>query len=278
VQAATIGHYHITNPSSFYSASDKWAISPTTGAGSPGQTLAQSVQTDSQGNIISTSLSPMSPIYQVGSLPFANQQQLLETLAFVPSGNSSSVQGLTAFMIATSDANNYGKLNVYVTPRGTSVLGPVQADSEIQQNSIVSSITTPLDQHGSSVLLGNTMMVPLDKSILYVRPMYVTSSSNPLPQLKYMIAVFNQNVAISPTLSGALSQVLGGTVSSGTTTTGGSGTTTTGGTTASYLKQAAAYYAAAQKALSAGNLGQYQTDVNAMNQQLTLAQNALNGK
>lgn len=281
VQAATIGHYHITNSSSFYSASDKWAISPTTGAGSPGQTLAQSVQTDSQGNIISTSLSPMSPIYQVGSLPFANKQQLLETLAFVPSGNSTSVQGLTAFIIATNDLGNYGKLNVYVTPRGTSVLGPVQADSEIQQNAIVSSITTPLDQHGSSVLLGNTMMVPLDKSILYIRPMYVTSSSNPLPQLKYMIAVFNQNVAISPTLGGALSQVLGGTVSGGSTSSGTStsgGTTKTGGTAASYLKQAAAYYTAAQKALSAGNLGEYQTNVNAMNQQLTLAQNALNGK
>ena len=113
--------------------------------------------------------------------------------------------------------------------------------------------------------------------------MYVTSSSNPLPQLKYMIAVFNQNVAISPTLGGALSQVLGGTVSGGTTsggstTTGGTGSTKTGGTAASYLKQAAAYYSAAQKALSAGNLGEYQTNVNAMNQQLTLAQNALNGK
>ena len=281
VQAATLGHYHITSPSSFYSASDKWAISPTTGAGSPGQTLAQTVQTDTQGNIISSSLSPMNPIFQVGSLPFVNKQQLLETLAFVPSGNSSTVQGLTAFMIATSDRNDYGKLNVYVTPRGTSVLGPVQADSEIQQNSVVSSITTPLDQHGSTVLLGNTMMVPLDKSILYIRPMYVTSSSNPLPQLKYIIAVFNQNVAISPTLAGALSQVLGGTVSGGSTSSGTStsgGSTKTGGTAASYLKQAAAYYTAAQKALSAGNLGEYQTNVNAMNQQLTLAQNALNGK
>ena len=124
-------------------------------------------------------------------------------------------------------------------------------------------------------------MVPLDKSILYIRPMYVTSSSNPLPQLKYIIAVFNQNVAISPTLAGALSQVLGGTVSGGSTSSGTStsgGSTKTGGTAASYLKQAAAYYTAAQKALSAGNLGEYQTNVNAMNQQLTLAQNALNGK
>ena len=55
------------------------------------------------------------------------------------------------------------------------------------------------------MLLGNNLMVPLDQSVLYIRPLYVTSTSNPLPQLRYVIAVFNQDVAIEPTLSGALS-------------------------------------------------------------------------
>jgi hypothetical protein len=174
-------------------------------------------------------------------------------------------------------------LNVYVTPRGTSVTGPVQADSEIQQTSAVSSIITLQDQHGSEVLLGNNLMVPLDQSVLYIRPLYVTSTSNSLPQLRYVIAVFNQDVSISPTLSGALSQVLGANISAGsssgpsTGTTGGgtTGGTTSGATAASYLKQASADYVAAQSALQAGNLGEYQTDVNAMNEQLKLAQAAL---
>jgi uncharacterized membrane protein (UPF0182 family) len=183
-------------------------------------------------------------------------------------------------MVATSDPSDYGKLNVYVTPRGTSVTGPVQADSEIQQTAAVSSIITPLDQHGSQVLLGNNLMVPLDQSVLYIRPLYVESSSNPLPQLRYVIAVFNQDVGISPTLSGALSQVLGATVaggsSSGTTTTGGS--TQTGQTAISYLKQASSDYAAAQAALASGDLGAYQSDVVAMNSELKLAQKALTTK
>ena len=41
VQAATYGRYHITAANAFYSASDRWEISPTTGAGSPKNTLAQ---------------------------------------------------------------------------------------------------------------------------------------------------------------------------------------------------------------------------------------------
>ncbi len=277
VQAATLGRYHITSASAFYNASDRWAISPTTGAGTPSQSLAQTQVTDAAGNIISSSLSSMNPVYQVGSLPQANHQQLLESLAYVPAGNSSTVQSLTAFIMATSDPKNYGQLQVYETPRGTSVTGPVQADSEIQQNSKVSSIITPLDQHGSSVLLGNNLMVPLDQSVLYIRPLYVTSTSNPLPQLRYVIAVFNQDVGIEPTLAGALSDVLGANVPTGKPTTTPTTPSKSGQTSAYYLKQASADYAAAQAALGAGNLGLYQSQVNAMYRQLQLAQNALAG-
>ena len=281
VQAATFGQYHITSANAFYTASDRWEISPTTGAGSPGQALSTKQQVDAAGNVISSSLAPMSPLLEVGALPNETQQQLLESIAFVPSGNSSTVEGLTAFMVVTSNKNNYGQLNVYETPRGTSVLGPVQADSAIQQTSAVSSIITLLDQHGSNVLLGNNLMVPLDQSVLYIRPLYVSSSSNPLPQLRYVIAVFNQQVGIAPSLSGALSQVLGVNVagsgaSSGTGSgTSGSGTSGSGRTATYYLQQAAGYYSAAQSALTAGDLGTYQADVNAMNRQLQLAQTAL---
>ncbi len=272
IQAAMLGRYHITTPSSFYNAADSWEISPTAGAGSPNQSLAYTTVTNSQGEVVSQGLSPMDPEYQVMALPGQTNQQLLLSAAFVPAGNSSTVQGLSAFIIASSDPSDYGRLNVYITPRGTSVIGPAQADSEIQQNQLVSSTITPLDQHGSHVILGNNLMIPLKNSILYVRPLYVTSTNNPLPQLKYVITVFNQNVGIEPTLAAALKDALGSTVS------GGGGTTPTPpshGTAASYLAQAVAAYNNAQAALKAGNLGQYQADVTLMNEYLKQAQSAL---
>lgn len=224
----------------------------------------------------------MSPVYTVGSLPNDSGQQLLESIDFVPSGNASTVQNLTAFMIATSNPNNYGELNIYETPRGQTVTGPLQADSEIEQNSTVSSTITPLDQHGSAVILGNNITVPLDSSVLYIRPLYVTSSTNPMPQLRYVIAVFNQQVSIEPTLDAALSAVLGANINGmSSSTTPGTGTTTPPPTTAANstaaadLKRAATDYSSAQAALSKGDLGLYQQDVNEMNQQLKLAQEAL---
>jgi uncharacterized membrane protein (UPF0182 family) len=278
VQAATYGRYHIKSASAFYSASDRWDVTPTTGAGSPAATLQATQHTNAAGDVISTSLAPMSPIFQVGSLPNVGKQQLLETLDFVPAGNSSTVQSLTAFMIATSDANDYGQLNVYETPRGTTVTGPLQADSEIEQTAKVSSTITPLDQHGSTVLLGNNLTVPLDSSVLYIRPLYVSSSSDPMPQLRYVIAVFNQNVSIEPTLDAALSQVFDANITTGSTTTTptkpGKGSTTPASVT-QYLQAAANDYTLAQAALAKGNLGLYQADVEAMNHEIQLAQAAL---
>lgn len=279
VQAAVLGRYHITSANAFYTASDRWEISPTTGAGTPNQSLAQTAITDAAGNVISSSLSPMSPIVQVGSLPQANHQQLLDSIAYVPAGNSSTVQGLTAFLMATSDPKDYGQLHVYETPRGTSVTGPVQADSEIQQNAKVSSIITPLDQHGSSVLLGNNLMVTLDQTVLYIRPLYITSISNPMPQLKYVIAVFNQDVGIEPTLSAALSDVLGANITAGSAPpSSGAAPSKLGQKATYYLRRAATDYESAQRALASGDLGAYQTSVNAMHRQLQLAQKALGGR
>ena len=283
-QAAILGSYHITNASAFYDGSDRWDISPTTGAGTPSQALgtvtsASTAQTTGSTGVtgqVTTSYGPMSPLVQVGSLPGASHQQLLESLAYVPAGKTGQVQTLSAFIEVTSDPKDYGHLSVYTTPRGQSVTGPAQADSEIQQNATVSSIITPLDQHGSQVLLGNDLMIPLDESILYVRPLYVTATTNPMPQLRYVIAVFNQQVAISPTLSGALSQVLGTSVAAGSgTSTAPSGPTKSGQSASYYLNQAASDYTQAQAALKSGNLGAYQVDVNNMNAALVAAQTAL---
>ena len=112
---------------------------------------------------------------------------------------------------------------MYVTPRGQSVTGPVQADSEMQQNAAASKIISLLNTNGSQVLLGNNVMVPLDQSILYIRPLYVVSTSNPIPQLRYIFAVFNQDVAFESTLSGAVSKVFDANVSIGGTSPGKGG-------------------------------------------------------
>ncbi len=280
IQAAVYGRYHITTPSNFYTAGDAWNLSPTTGVGSPSNALAVTYTTNPQGVETGATLQRMSPLYQVLKEPGESGQSFTISDAYVPAAQGASIQNLSAFIMGNSDPGQYGQLHVYVTKPGHSVVGPALADSYITQNSAVSTQITRLDQHGSTVILGNILMVPIDQSMLYIRPLYVQSKGNPQPQLKEIIAVYGQKVGMESTLNAALSDVLGtkigtGVPSSSTSTTPSSpppsGTSTTNSTASAQaeadLKQASSDYAQAQSDLKAGTLGGYQSEVTAMEQE-----------
>jgi uncharacterized membrane protein (UPF0182 family) len=181
---------------------------------------------------------------------------------------------LSAFMIATSDPGDYGDLTVYETPQGTP--GPANADQYIQADHSVSQDITLYDQHGSEVLLGNTLMVPIAQSIIYLRPLYVASSTNPLPQLTDVIGVLGQKVVVESSVAQTLSDLLHVSVTSGgTQATPGTGATTVPAVVATDLATAQTDYNDAQAALAAGSLANYQSYITAMNQEIQAAQTAL---
>jgi uncharacterized protein len=281
-QAATYGRYHINGAAAFYNAGDAWVLSQTAGAGPPSQTLALTTQTNAQGVTISSGAQRMAPQYQVQALPGTTQQSFVVSEAYVPASTGNNTQNLAAFMMATSDPTNYGRITVYVTPSGQSITGPVMADAQIQQNTTVSSVITPLDQHGSAVLLGNILMVPINNSMIYIRPLYVTSAGNPLPQLKYVIAVYDGHVGIESTLQAALNSVLSAAVqlpTNGSATGGGGSSASSANASAAsaLLTQAQSAYDEAQKALKNGDLAGYQTAIQTMYQDLLAAQALLGG-
>jgi uncharacterized membrane protein (UPF0182 family) len=165
---------------------------------------------------------------------------------------------------------------VYETPQGTT--GPANADSYIQATQSVSREITLLDQRGSEVLLGNTLMVPVGQAIVYLRPLYVASLSNPQPQLEYVVGVLGQKVVIESTVSQTLTDLFHTSVSTGGGSSSPPSTTTPATVPANvtqYLAAAQTDYMNALTALAAANLGQYQSDISAMQVQITNAQNAL---
>ena len=48
------------------------------------------------------------------------------------------------------------------------------------------------------------MTVPIENSILYVEPIYVTAGKNTFPELKMVVAVYDSKIAIRPTLDEAV--------------------------------------------------------------------------
>ena len=145
----------------------------------------------------------------------------------------------------------------------------------------ISQAISLLDQHGSQVEFGQMLMIPVHKALLYVRPLYVQSSQNPLPELKQVIVVYGTQAAMEPTLSAALTDIFGVTIPGAeganqpSTPTSSSPTTAAGSpnaTIASLLGQAQTLYNQAQADLKAGNLGQYQSAIDQMQALITKAQ------
>ena len=271
LQTAAYGRYRITNPSTFYGYTDSWSISPTAGVGSPSEALQVVRERNAQGQLVTGPVERMSPLYQVQQLPGSSQLTFAATEAYVPTSPNDSIQTLSGFMVASSDSATYGKLNVY-TVQAQGVPGPALVDSDIQADSKVSSQITLLNQNGSTVLFGNVLMLPIGQSMLYVRPVYVTSNRNPFPVLQFVIADFNGTISMQPTLDAALTDVLGlqvsGTAGSNNSSGSSSKSTSGAGLSAedlqalrSALSQASTSYNQAQTALKNGDLSGYQADI-----------------
>jgi uncharacterized protein len=278
VQSAIYGRYHLTNAQQFYAASNAWQLSPTAGAGPKSQALLAENTYNSQGQLVSTTPARMSPQYQVYSLPGKTQQVFSISDGFVPAAqgnlsNNNQNYNLTAWLVGQSDPGHAGELDAYEVPQGTT--GPANADAEISANSTVSKDISLLDTGGSEVLLGETLMVPIADSIVYFRPLYVASSTNPQPNLQYVVAVLGKNVQIDTSLSNVLGDLLNQTVSLPNGGTGVSSTGTLPAAVSGELAAAQTDYQNALSALKSGNFATFGSDLQAMEQQLQAAQGLL---
>ncbi len=254
VQADMYGRYHIQSPSGFYSLSDAWDLSQTSNSatGSPSNQLALSPN---------GAVARFTPIYELLQLPGDSSLTFDAVEPLVPFSANDNLQTLRALFIADSNANDYGKLDAYVTP-GESIHGPALANADINANPTISKAITLLDSRGSTVSLGTVQVLPIADSLIYVRPLYVSSSQTPFPQLVDVVAVYGKDVAMEPTLAGALAYIFG-TAPPGVAPKG----VAVGSKSSVPLQarqdiaEAVAAYQAAQTALARGDLGTYQQDV-----------------
>jgi hypothetical protein len=248
VQSYMYGRYHLTNPSSFYIANNAWELAPTSGTGSPDQALP----TDAYGNT-----QRFVPEYEILQLPGASQTSFTALEPLDPLSQGDRIQTLAALMTASCGYPNYGQLTVYVTPPSSATAGPAVVNSRIQSNTTVSQYVTLLGRAGSTVSLGTTLIVPIDDSLVYVRPLYVSSSQNPYPQLTRYIIVYGTQVSMGSTLGIALAGVFGAV----TANVGGSGTGQIPATVRALIASAESYYNQGLAALKQEDLTTYSTDM-----------------
>ena len=78
----------------------------------------------------------------------------------------------------------------------------------------VASLQTLLSQRRSDVLFGELLLVPIENSILYVRPLYVQADGDStVPELERVIVVAGEKVIMEDSLQKALEELTGQSLS-----------------------------------------------------------------
>ncbi|MBN1432265.1 MAG: UPF0182 family protein [Methanomicrobiaceae archaeon] len=235
IQANRYATYHMKDPMVFYNREDEWVI--------PDEVYRQNRE-------------QMQPYYVIMKLPEEQSEEFILMLPFTPR----SKENMIGWMAARSDTPDYGELIVYQFSKQQLTYGPMQIEARIDQDTEISQAITLWSQSGSSVLRGNTLVIPIENSILYVEPLYLEATERgTLPQLKRVIVAYNDRLTMQNTLDEALGVIFGGVIAEEVTETvkdEGAGAVVTGDS--ELLLRIASLYYKAQEALATGDLGDYQ--------------------
>jgi|RhiMethySRZTD1v2_1073278.scaffolds.fasta_scaffold01050_19 uncharacterized protein len=187
LQAQVYATYHMTQPAVYYNREDQWEI-PVIGDN------AES--------------SRMQPYYTIMRLPGEPDAEFIQMLPFTPRRRDN----LAAWLVARSDGEHYGKLRVFEFPKQKLVFGPRQVVARIAQDQVISPQITLWNQQGSQVIWGTLMVIPIEESLIYVRPLYLRSSGGKIPELTRVIVAYENRIVMENTLEAGLARLFGATV------------------------------------------------------------------
>jgi len=177
IQMKIYAKYHQTDPAVFYQQEDMWEFAK--------------VFYDSSETRIGY------PYYLTLELIEPGRLNFILMVPMIPKGKSN----FRALPIVGCDPGQYGKIIVYNFPQGELVYGPLQIYSLVDENTEIAQRFTLWDQRGSKVTRGRMVIIPIDKTILYIQPVYLVASSGPkIPMLQRLIMSQGEMVVMGPSL------------------------------------------------------------------------------
>jgi uncharacterized protein len=202
VQSGVFTRYHMTDPRVFFNNGDPWEISR-----DPSTTPVESLRFQ-----FDAANRPMMPYYLLMRLPDEDDISYLLLQSFT----AATRPNMVSFIVAKSGFDVYGEMSSFELPRDVFVDGPGQVGARINQNPEISREFTLLGQEGSEVIQGNMLIVPIEESVLYVQPIYLSARRTQaadgvtaLPEFKFAIVVFGDRIAMRETLAESLFAVFG---------------------------------------------------------------------
>jgi uncharacterized membrane protein (UPF0182 family) len=186
VQSDIYRLYHIENPTVFFGREDYWDLAN------------EKYMGGGEG--------PAGSSYLMFKLPGEEDVEFLLTNQYTPQNKDNMI----ALLAARNDGENYGELVLYEFPKTKVISGPNMIETKIDQDTNISSQLTLWSQMGSDVLRGNTVVIPIEESLLYVEPIYLKSDTDSnFPEMKMVVASYGEKIVMEPTLDGAIEKLFG---------------------------------------------------------------------
>jgi uncharacterized membrane protein (UPF0182 family) len=193
--------YHQTDPIQFYNVEDLWDDADEV-LGSLGRGLKGFGSTDQ--STFSYEGHPM--LIDPADLPSGvgigspGDPEYCLVMPFTPEGQ----RNLRSLIVAFQDPDHYGELVSLQVPQGRFVPGPEQIESYIDNDRPVHQQVTMWMRHGSEVIRGHMVVVPVKGDLMYIETIWVNSTQNELPQLKLVAVRYRGRIASGPTLRDAV--------------------------------------------------------------------------
>lgn len=187
IQANIIQRYHDIQPDVLYRGDDVWDVA-----------------THNTGKISTKVGTDIKPYYTMVDTIDSENGKLGLVLPFTPYEK----QNITSYIVGTYE-NGEPNLSIYKFASDSNILGPMQLDTQIEQDEEISKELEALNVTGTKITK-NMIIVPLDNTLLYVEPVYqeYINEEDSVPTLKKVIVASGNKLAIGNNLSEALKKLV----------------------------------------------------------------------
>ena len=183
IQADIIQRYHDIQPDVLYRGDDVWDIA-----------------THNTGKVSTKTGVDINPYYTMVDTIDSEESKLGLVLPFTPDEK----QNIISYIVGTYESGE-PKLTIYRFASDSNILGPMQLDTQIEQDEEISSELEALNVTGTRITK-NMIIVPLNNTLLYVEPVYqeYINEDDSTPTLKKVIVASGNKLAIGNNLNETL--------------------------------------------------------------------------
>ncbi|MCM8711349.1 UPF0182 family protein [Clostridium sp. SYSU_GA19001] len=185
IQCEVLGKYHMTDAGVFYNGEDLWEVSKN----------QKTVEGEKQINEGS---------YMVMRLPDNDKEEMILLEYF----NMRNKDNMVALLGARMDKDNYGKIVLYKFPTQKTIYSPYLFKQKLNQDPLISKEISLWNKEGSEIIYGDTMIIPINNSLLYIEPIYLRATGkNSIPEMKRIVVSYGDRIILAESVDSALEQI-----------------------------------------------------------------------